>query len=144
MPPLSDYLAQRYAGYPGVQYGAAASQLGLTAQEQFLYQHHLNNLINGGYFRHPSGDISTALQRVVEHNGRFYNIPSVWLGQILSELESRKRAAAMGWNMWPSYASPDTADARYMQMHDYMAKDVPAVLGPYVQAGGARPLPIPR
>lgn len=146
MPSLSDYIAQKLSRFPTVQYDTASSHLGLSPQEQFLYQHHLNNLINGGYFRHPSGGVSTVLQRPVEHQGRYYNIPSVWGGQILSEMESRKRASAMGWQTWPSYSSWQDADARYMQMHDYMAQDLPAVLGAgaNVQAGGARPLPIPR
>lgn len=103
----------------------ANTELKLTPQEQFLYQHHLSNLTGSGKVMQPGGDISTVLQAVVTGpDGRFYNIPTVWEGQILSPEQARQRAAAVGWDKWPSYAAPTVADERYMAMHRYMDRDV--------------------
>lgn len=110
--------------------GVAAHELGLTYQEQNLYQHHLNNLNGAGKFAQPDGAISTVLQAVVSpDNKNFYNIPTVWDGKQLSIPEATQRAAAIGWSNWPSYGSPDEADARYESMHRYMDNDVERYLG---------------
>jgi|GEM_PF-4028071 len=103
------------------------SELKLTPQEKFLYQHHVNNVTgqNGGAsVKNADGSISTVLQMVVDHGDRFYSIPSVWNGKTLDEPEARKRAAAVGWDKWPSYATPQEADDRYIkQMHPYLERD---------------------
>jgi uncharacterized protein (TIGR02594 family) len=104
----------------------ATKAMGLTKQEQFLYQRHLDNLeaSHGGVANPTEGGKSTLYQMVAEHGGRFYNIPTVWDGKFLSRDEAVQRAASEGWEKWPSYASAVEADARYMKMHDYMGEDL--------------------
>jgi|SRR5215469_8496183 len=105
----------------------ADQALALTPQEQNLYQHHLNNLWVGGRVDQPGGEVSTLLQAVVEGPGdRYYNIPTVWNGKVLSIPRARNEAAKVGWQHWPSYPSEEEADTRYMKMHDYMATDAEA------------------
>ena len=97
--------------------------LGLTPQEQHLWAHHLWNLqhMGVGGIRNPDGTISTVRQMVVTGpNGKFYNIPSIWNGFELPFEEAYSRAEKKGWDYWPSYSSPEEADARYMQMHKFM------------------------
>lgn len=100
------------------------NKLNLTPQEQNLYQHHLDNLHGTGKVRNPDGTISTMLQAVVPGpGGRYYNIPTVWGGQELDVHSARQLAAQQGWNKWPSYATPETADLRYETMHDFLERD---------------------
>lgn len=84
-----------------------------------------------------NGSRSTLYQSVEPHDGRYYNIPTVWDGKIETQPYTTKTGAQMdianpialanvakaGWSNFPNYASGDAADARYMQMHDYMEKD---------------------
>lgn len=103
----------------------ATQALRLTPQERFLYQHHLNNLYGPGKVLQPNGDVSTVLQRVVQGpDGRYYNVPSVWDGKTLDEDGAITQAGKVGWDKWPSYASPKEADARYEQMHTYFDQDL--------------------
>ncbi len=105
-------------------YQQATAALHLTPQEQYLYQMHLNNLQGEGKVTQPNGDISTLLQAVVTGpDGKFYSIPTVWGGQALDPQAAAQRAGAIGWDKWPSYASPDEADARYESMHKFIDMD---------------------
>lgn len=107
----------------------ATAQLGLTPQEQSLYQHHLDNLWGGGRVLQPGGAVSTMLQAVVTGpDGNYYNIPTVWDGKALSVGQARQRAAEAGWSRWPSYSTPEEADNRYERMHSYMEQDTAAWL----------------
>jgi len=114
----------------------------LTPQERFLYQHHLDNLSTagrGGGVIHPNGDISTVYQAVVAGpKGRFYNIPTVWHGTIVPVRTAMDFADRVGMENWPSYPTPELADQRYMQMHDFMARDVDKYLQNPPQRGNAR------
>lgn len=100
------------------------NMLRLTPQEHYLYQHHLDNLNNSPVIQ-PSGDVSTLLQAVVPGPGkRYYNIPTVWNGKVYSVEDSARMAASEGWKNWPSYKTPQEADARYQQMHPLIEQDV--------------------
>lgn len=123
--------------------------LNLTPQEQALYGRHLTNLYGAGGVDNPDGSRSSLYQAVEEHGGKFYDIPTVWDGKIQTEkwthpqtgkvwdipnqqaLQNVERA---GWDSFPSYTTPEQADARYGQMHDYMEKDT----GDYFDAAGAK------
>lgn len=121
----------------------ATSTLKLTPQELALYQMHLQNLTGPGGVDNPDGSRSTLYQAVQEHNGKFYNVPTVWNGK--REVEPYKRddgtvmdvpnSAALanvekvGWDKFPSYATPDEADARYDAMHKFMEQDTSQYLG---------------
>lgn len=108
----------------GMPSAGGINSLGLTPQELYLYEHHVGNTLTKPV-KNKDGSTSTVLQRVVDGpGGRFYNIPSVWDGKILGEQDARRRAAAQGWQNWPSYATPDEADARYELMHQLMSMDV--------------------
>lgn len=107
----------------------ANHDMGLTPQEQFLYNTHLSNLNGAGKVRQPNGAISSLLQTSQEHDGKFYNVPTVWDGKAHSEDEAEDHAAAVGWDKFPSYGTRDAAEARYQTMHTYMDKDVQDYLG---------------
>lgn len=101
----------------------AKTELGMTAQEQALYQRHLTNLTGAGGVDNPDGSRSTLFQMSFERDGKTYNIPTVWDGKILKPDEAIKRADREGIDKFPSYASEDEAEARYGKMHDYMEQD---------------------
>jgi hypothetical protein len=116
----------------------ANAAMNLSPQEQALYMRHITNLYGPGGVDNPDGSRSTLYQSVEPHDGKSYNIPTVWDGQIqtqryqrpsdgkqfdIANPEALKNVAQAGWNTFPSYASGDEADARYMQMHDFMDKD---------------------
>jgi hypothetical protein len=104
----------------------ANAALKLTPEEQNLYAHHLNNLATGNQVKNADGTYSSVLQAVVQGPGdKFYNIPTIWNGKALDIAAAKKMAAAKGWNHWPAYADDKVADARYMQMHQFMEKDEP-------------------
>ena len=108
-------------------FNQAMSALGMTPQEQYLYSHHLDNLWGPGKVVQPGGETSTVLQTVVTGpDGKYYNIPIVWNGQVLPQRQAEERAAAVGWDKWPSYPTPQAADDRYEAMHAYMEKDLMA------------------
>ena len=99
--------------------------LNLTPQELYLYGHHAGNVQGGSAVKNADGSTSTLYAMSVEGpSGRTYMLPTVWDGKILPPREAIKRAAAIGWDRWPSYGSPDEADARYSAMHDVLAQDV--------------------
>lgn len=103
--------------------GSASTDLGLTPQEQGLYQRHLTNLTGSGGVDNPNGSRSTLYQAVVEHEGKFYNIPTVWDGKILNTDQAVGRVRGEGWDKFPSYGSAEDAEARYTKMHGYMERD---------------------
>jgi hypothetical protein len=98
----------------------------LSPQEQFLYLHHMKNLVNGGEIFNKDGTKSTMLQAVVGPIGKkFYNIPTVWDGKALPVEQALDRAKKVGLHKWPSYDTPEAADDRYIgQMHDNMEQDM--------------------
>jgi hypothetical protein len=108
-------------GQPNMK-AVATKKLGLSDEEQFLYQHHLDNLAKGGVAA-PGGKTSTILAQTVESDGKHYVIPTVWDNKIVSGDQATKNAQAIGFDKFPSYDSEVEAENRYMQMHDYMDKD---------------------
>lgn len=108
---------------------AAIEALKLNPQEIALYQRHLDNLTGFGGVTNSDGSRSTLFQGVTEGpGGRYYNVPTVWGGKILAFPDAIRRAQAEGWQNFPSYATPEEADARYDAMHKYMDKDTGAYL----------------
>ena len=96
--------------------------LGLNQQERSLYQHHLNELSRGGV-RNADGTGSTVKQMTTEFDGRTYNLPTVWGGNVLSEKEAILRALSSGLDKFPSYKTRDEAQKRYDLMHGFMEQD---------------------
>ena len=72
-------------------YMAASRELKLTPQEQYAYRHHLGNLERGGV-PHPDGSLSSFLNQILEFDGRYYILPSVWDNRIVNrdEVPARK------------------------------------------------------
>lgn len=121
----------------------AEAAMNLSPQEQGLYMRHVTNLYGPGGVdnaptpEEPGGSRSTLYQTVEPHDGKFYNIPTVWDGKRETEPYTRQdgstldvanptalsKVAKTGWNTFPSYPTADAADARYGQMHDYLDKD---------------------
>ena len=103
---------------------AAQKDLRLNQQEQDLYKRHLSNLWTPSGVDNPDGSRSTLYQFSERGpDGRHYNIPTVWDGKILSPDEALDRVEETGWDKFPAYKTPEEADARYQQMHNYMDKD---------------------
>ena len=114
---------------------AADAEMNLTPQEKSLYERHLTNLNGPGGVDNPDGSRSTLFQTTVEHDGKFYTIPTVYDGKILWDKNAPDHAAAavekarqIGWGKFPSYKTEDEAEARYQQMHKFMEKDTSAYL----------------
>jgi hypothetical protein len=116
----------------------ADEALGFSEEEAALYKRHLSNLYGEGGVDNANGSRSSLYQSVQEHNGKFYNVPTVWNGK--REVEPWKRpsdgkvfdipnATALqnieneGWDKFPSYPTPEEADRRYDQMHGFMEQD---------------------
>jgi hypothetical protein len=121
---------------------AQANLSAYTEQERHLVEHHQQMMTSGKAVHNADGSTSTVLQRVVEHDGKFYSIPSVYDGKIVRGEENVIKAAleegkahgsADGWSYWPSYDTPDQADNRYLKplkkggksLHDIMEQDIP-------------------
>jgi hypothetical protein len=115
---------------------AADAAMNLTPQERALYERHLSNLVGPGGVdnppdaENPKGSRSTLFQTTVEHDGKFYAIPTVFDGKILWDKSAADPAAAaiekvkqIGWEKFPAYKSEAEAEARYQQMHTFMEKD---------------------
>lgn len=115
----------------------ADQELNFTPQERDLYQRHLYNLNNPTGVDNPDGSRSTLYQAVQEHEGKYYNIPTVWNGKIETEKYTTPESKEMdvpnkkalenveyrGWDKFPSYNTPEEADSRYEAMHKWMEKD---------------------
>jgi hypothetical protein len=118
------YKPETPLGTPNLK-AQATKALDLNEQEQNLYQHHLDNLKKGGV-PDPSGrgGTSTILMQTFEHEGKAYTIPTVWNNKLVSGDQAWDNAVAKGLNKFPSYSDETEAVNRYMQIHDYMEKDV--------------------
>lgn len=116
----------------------ANEALGLNEQEADLYKRHLSNLHGAGGVDNPDGSRSSLYQAVQEHNGAYYNIPTVWNGKREVEKWTRpsdgktfdvpnatalKNVEKEGWERFPSYKTSDEADDRYDKMHGFMERD---------------------
>lgn len=117
----------------------AKRDLNLTPQEEALYRRHVDNLTGPGGVDNPDGSRSSLYQAVQEHNGKFYNIPTVWNGkrevekwtdpnnpERIMDVPNTTALANVtreGWDKFPSYATPEQADERYDKMHTYMERD---------------------
>ena len=121
-PPGTKWLKAARKPPTSKHYQAALRELKLTPQEQYAYQHHLNNLALGGV-RQPGGKTSSFLNIVTEMDGRHYVLPTVWDNQIVDENTAVERARKEGLDKWPSYDSEEAAEARYDAMHGYMERD---------------------
>lgn len=119
-------------------YKEANEAMGFTQQEGDLYKRHLFNLYGSGGVDNPDGSRSSLYQAVQEHKGKYYNIPTVWDGKIETEKWNRPadnktfdvpnstalgNVAKEGWDRFPSYSTPQEADERYDQMHQFMEQD---------------------
>lgn len=103
---------------------SATRELGLSDQEKFLYEHHLDNLHAGLGYHHQDGSISTVLGTTVGIGDRTYMIPRVHERAIVPVGEAVDIARMRGLSNYPSYDSPEQARARYDKMHEYMDRDV--------------------
>jgi hypothetical protein len=101
----------------------ADKEMKLSPQERGLYERHLRNLNGPGGVDNPDGSRSTLYQTTVNIGGKETLIPRVWDGKILSVSDSVQRAKGEGVHNFPTYGSPEEAEARYQKMHSYMEKD---------------------
>ena len=121
----------------------ADEALGLSPQEADLYKEHLMNLYGSGGVdnKDEAGNVtsrSSLYQATVQGpDDRWYNIPTVMNGKKEVEPYTKDDGTVMdvpnqtamdnvrakGWDRFPSYRSPEEADARYEDMHKFMEKD---------------------
>jgi hypothetical protein len=106
---------------------AARSSMGLSPEEIALYQHHINNLQQGGV-QNSDGSTSTLYQLSFQDGDRTYNIPTIYGNTRLDPEEAIARAYKTGLQNFPSYKSPFAAENRYNRMHGYMEMDEPSKL----------------
>jgi hypothetical protein len=108
--------------------GIATKEMNLNEQEQFLYQHHLDNYAKGGVQSAGGTKTSSLLAITVgskdKSDPKTYVVPTIWDNKILSKDEAIQRADDLGLEKFPSYDTREQANARYMQMHDYMDRDM--------------------
>jgi hypothetical protein len=110
---------------PDLPSAADADRMGLTEQERHLYEHHANNLRTGNYVIQPTGQTSTIRQIPVQHNGRWYSVPTIWDGKELKRGDAIRRALSEGSiERWPSAGSEQELQDRYSTLHDMMEADV--------------------
>lgn len=109
--------------------GEADQNMGLTPQEKFLYNMHLQNLNGPGKIVHPDGSISSLLQMSFEKDGKTYNIPTVWGGKQLEPNDAIKEAEKIGLEKFPSYSTSEEAEARYDAMHEFLGRDTNDFIG---------------
>lgn len=125
-PPGMNALA---GAYPTDTLEQAIKTMKLTPQEEAMYRLHLSNLYGPGGVDNPDGSRSTLYQvGFTADDGRTYNVPSVYNGQILSPDNAIARAYSSGLGQFPSYSSPFEAENRYQRMHGYMERDTNAFL----------------
>jgi hypothetical protein len=101
----------------------ATNDMGLNKQEQSLYQEHLWNLNGPHGVDNPDGSRSTLFATTVGVDDKYYRIPTVFQGHILSQEEALQVAKEKGLDNYPSYKSPEEAQTRYDAMHQYMERD---------------------
>lgn len=108
----------------GQNFLAANTAMQLNPQEQAFYARHLQNLYGPGGVTHPDGSRSTLYQTSVGIGDKYYNLPTVYDGKILSPDDAIARARQQGLDNFPSYPTEEEAEARYQQMHGYMENDM--------------------
>lgn len=119
-------------------FGQAMQDLDMTPQEQNLYRMHLANLWGDGGVDNPDGSRSTLYASVTEHDGKYYNVPTVWNGKRETKQYTRPsdgqifdvpndtalaKIDAAGWNNFPSSDDPNALVDRYDKLHNYMERD---------------------
>jgi hypothetical protein len=116
------------AGMQPSMKGIATKEMNLNEQEQFLYQHHLDNFAKGGVSSAGGTKTSSLLAITVgsadKSDPKTYVVPTIWDNKVLSKDEAIQRADDLGLEKFPSYDSREQANARYSQMHRYMDEDM--------------------
>lgn len=107
-----------------VNFNQANKDMHLSAQEQYLYNEHLNNLWGPGGVDNEDGSRSTLYNTTVNVGGKERVLPTVWDGAKHTPSEAVERAKQKGLDNYPSYKTVQEAESRYHKMHDYMEKDV--------------------
>lgn len=107
--------------------GLGFSTSSMSAQERYLYDHHLSNLAQP--VENTDGTRSTLRAFSATFGDKTYMLPSIWNNQQRSIDESVELAKRQGLDNFPSYASVDEAEARYGKMHELIEKDLPGQSG---------------
>jgi len=126
---------------------------GLTPKERNLLDYHRDNLRKGTYATLPNGDIASVYITGVEGPGaKIYNVPGYWNGQLHTDVaEIQEHAKNIGWDRFPSYATPQEADMAADKVHQIIEDDVerfrrgqPTSPGPQQQQPATQPEPQPQ
>lgn len=107
-----------------------------TPQEQGLIDYHRKNLNSGGFINQGGNVTTVYITGVTGPNGRIYNVPGFADGKILTAQEAAQRAARVGWQMFPSYATGAEADAAAERTHKIIEDDLAKLMGRIEQGPG--------
>lgn len=104
----------------------------MNPQERFLYDFHQQNLAQPEA-ANPDGTHSSLLATTMSFGDKTYLLPSIYKGVRYDKPEDiEAHAREVGLDNFPSYASPEEADKRYLAMgglHDRMEQDQPDQAG---------------
>jgi len=115
-----------------------------SPKEQFLLDYHRKHLNDKTYGLDENGRMVTIrVIGVTGPDGRVYSIPSFWsvggegtVGEILSDEDSAKLAARIGWDKFPVHDSPPEHDAAAKKRHHLIEQDAIKAGVPSFQTGG--------
>jgi len=115
-----------------------------SPKEQFLLDYHRKHLKDKTYGLDEKGRMVTIrVIGVTGPDGRVYSIPSFWsvggegtVGEILSDEDSAKLAARIGWDKFPVHDSPPEHDAAAKKRHHLIEQDAIKAGVPSFQTGG--------
>jgi len=102
----------------------------LTPQDRTLLEYHRDQLQYGTYLDDDMGMTTVNITGVEGPDGRVYNVPGYADGVRLNEDQARNRAAATGWDQYPSFprewaGSPEMhpANVAARKLHDLIDTD---------------------
>ena len=91
-----------------------------THEMNAVIEHHFENLRDKKYVENPTGSVSSVKTIIVEADGQYMVIPTIWDGKQLNKEQSFRRAIHSGKD-WPKFDTIDEADAADAEWHKYMS-----------------------
>jgi len=102
-----------------------ASTEGVSEKDLSLINEHRANLINGTHLVNEDGTTTTVnIVGVTGPDGRIYNVPGYDGENRLTEREAALKAEALGWGLYPSYATGEEANAAAQSLHTIIEEDM--------------------
>ena len=96
----------------------------MTEQERGLLEYHRNNLRNKTYLEDDQGLTTLYMMGVTGPDGRIYNVPGYADGRRLTPEDASARAAEIGWQNYPSYATGPESNEAAQKFHGIVDEDM--------------------